>query len=143
MGEREITWTVPLPSNLPIAPAGDTLDDQLRLFYVAITRARRLLYLTSYRFDHKGKESARLGFVAPDETTPTYFNPELIELEVMNMTPESLCHRHGTRDTLGCSWPMKALLRPILKEYKLSVTHLQNFLNVADAGPRAFLNVTY
>ncbi len=130
----------PLPLNLPIAPAGDTLDDQIRLFYVAITRARRLLYLTSYRFDYKGKESARLGFVAPDETTPSYFSHESIELEAMDITPESL---------LSQSWDMrhaapfvadeKALLKPILKEYKLSVTHLQNFLNVANAGPRAFL----
>lgn len=130
----------PLPSNLPIAPAGDTLDDQLRLFYVAITRARRLLYLTSYRFDHKGKESARLGFVAPDETTPTYFNPELIELEVMNMTPESLLSQAWDARHAGLFVAdEKALLKPLLKEYKLSVTHLQNFLNVADAGPRAFL----
>ena len=130
----------PLPSNLPIAPAGDTLDDQLRLFYVAITRARRLLFLTSYRFDLKGKESARLGFVAPDETMPLYFSSELIELETMDITPESLLSQSwNTRHAAPFVADEKALLKPILKEYKLSVTHLQNFLNVADAGPRAFL----
>lgn len=130
----------PLPSNLPIAPAGDTLDDQLRLFYVAITRAKRLLYLTSFRFDYKGKESARLGFVAPSESTSAYFSPELIELEVMDITPESLLSQvWDARHAAPFVADEQALLKPILKEYKLSVTHLQNFLNVADAGPRAFL----
>ena len=130
----------PLPSNLPIAPAGDTFDDQLRLFYVAITRAKRLLYLTSYRFDHKGKESARLGFVAPDETAPPYFSTESIELEAMDITPESLLSQSwDARHAAPFVADEKALLKPVLKEYKLSVTHLQNFLNVADAGPRAFL----
>lgn len=130
----------PLPSNLPIAPAGDTLDDQLRLFYVAITRARRLLYLTSYHFDHKGKESARLGFIVSDEKAPSYFNSEVTELEAMGITPESLLLQSWNA---GLVAPFvadeKALLQPILQEYQLSVTHLQNFLNVADAGPRAFL----
>lgn len=130
----------PLPSNLPIAPAGDTLDDQLRLFYVAITRAKRLLYLTSYRADYKGKESSRLGFIAPDETAPAYFRPESVDLPAMELTPETL---------LSDAWDMrhvvpfvadeKALLKPLLESYQLSVTHLQNFLNVADAGPRVFL----
>lgn len=130
----------PLPSNLPIAPAGDTLDDQLRLFYVAITRARRLLYLTSHCFDYKGKESARLGFVAPGEMTPAYFNPESIELEAMDITPELLLSQSwDARHAAPFVADEKALLKPMLKEYKLSVTHLQNFLNVADAGPRAFL----
>ena len=33
----------------------------------------------------------------------------------------------------------KALLKPLLESYQLSVTHLQNFLTVVDAGPHAFL----
>src|SRR3989344_3316193 len=130
----------PLPSNLPIAPAGDTLDDQLRLFYVAITRARRLLYLTSHIFDYKGRESARLGFVAPDETTPPYFNTESVKLGDMGITPESLLSQSwDARYAAPFVADEKALLAPILKEYKLSVTHLQNFLNIADAGPLVFL----
>jgi hypothetical protein len=35
-------------------PSGDTEDDKLRLFYVAITRAKRHLYLTSYQTKENG-----------------------------------------------------------------------------------------
>ena len=143
---QEDTWAdggrgygVPLPMNLPIAPAGDNLDDQLRLFYVAMTRARRILYLTSYRTDIKGKESARLGFLAP-EGAPQSFKSDFIEVKDMGKEPG---------DVLNEQWVMrhappfvpdeKALLAPVLENYQLSVTHLQNFLNVADAGPLTFL----
>ena len=60
-GGRDIA----LPSNLPISPAGDTLDDQLRLFYVALTRAQRLLYLTSSHLAQRGNESSKLAFLTP------------------------------------------------------------------------------
>ncbi|MFB6226223.1 MAG: PD-(D/E)XK nuclease family protein, partial [Candidatus Paceibacteria bacterium] len=33
----------------------------------------------------------------------------------------------------------RAVLEPILENYKLSVTHFNNFLNVAEGGPREFL----
>ena len=46
---------VSFPKNLPLAPAGNTLDDHLRLFYVAITRAKRHLYLTSHETKENGK----------------------------------------------------------------------------------------
>jgi len=53
------------PPNLPIAPAGDDIDDKLRLFYVALTRAKRSLYLTSHETKDSGKETSRLGFITP------------------------------------------------------------------------------
>ncbi len=69
---QEDVWTggkkgsnLPMPINLPIAPAGDTTDDQLRLFYVAITRAKNNLYLSSYEFKDNNKESSLLSFVIP------------------------------------------------------------------------------
>ena len=129
-----------LPSNLPIAPARDTLDDQLRVFYVAITRAKRLLYLTSYHFDHRGKESDRLGFIAPDDNAPSSFRPKSINLSDMNMTAESLLSQAwDARHAAPFVADEKALLKPMLESYQLSVTHLQNFLNVADAGPWTFI----
>jgi DNA helicase-2/ATP-dependent DNA helicase PcrA len=131
---------IPLPTNLPIFPNGDDLDDQLRLFYVAITRAKSKLYLTSYKTDHRGKESTRLGFLAPASDSATdHFKAEFIDLKNVVGNPEEL---------LANQWDMrygkpfiqdeKILLKPILDSYQLSVTHLQNFLDVANAGPLAF-----
>ena len=128
-----------LPMNLPISPAGDNPDDRLRLFYVAITRAKRLLYLTSYKTDQKGKESARLGFIAPEESAPKQFRPEFISIENAGRSAGELLAAQWDARHIGPFAPdEKALLKPLLENYQLSVTHLQNFLNVADAGPPAF-----
>lgn len=130
---------IALPSNLPISPAGDTLDDQLRLFYVALTRAKRLLYLTSYHIDQRGKESIKLGFLAPTEGAPRLFASETIDNTDMGRTPEDLLSAQWSARHAGPFIPdEKALLTPLLETYQLSVTHLQNFLNVADGGPLAF-----
>lgn len=129
-----------LPMNLPICPEGDNLDDQLRLFYVAMTRAKRLLYLTSYQTDHKGKESARLGFLATTDDSPELFKQEFINIEDIGKSPEELLiSQWDARYAIPFVADEKALLKPLLEKYQLSVTHLQNFLNVADAGPLAFL----
>ena len=128
-----------LPMNLPISPAGDNPDDRLRLFYVAITRAKRLLYLVSYKTDQKGKESARLGFIAPEESAPGQFQTEFISIESTGKSAEKMLAEQWDARHIGPFAPdEKALLKPLLENYQLSVTHLQNFLNVADTGPLAF-----
>jgi len=132
--------TIPLPMNLPISPAGDTLDDQLRLFYVALTRAKRLLYLTSYQIDERGKESARLGFLTPGDGVPKPFESEFIHVKDLTQSPETLLTAQwNARYAKPFAPDEKILLKPLLEKYQLSVTHLQNFLNVADGGPLAFL----
>ena len=131
---------VPLPANLPIGPAGDTLDDQLRLFYVALTRAKRLLYLTASKMNERGKEVDGLSFLAAEEGAPAFFASELIGPEMLGETTEEILVGQWNA---GHAKPFvadeKALLEPVLEKYCLSITHLHNFLNVADAGPVAFL----
>lgn len=154
-----------LPINLPIEPAGDTDDDKLRLFYVALTRAKRNLYLTSYTVKDDGKESSRLRFLTPDDTSlsqiedsvelspdermrrnvlRTLYDPEKGDEETFSKkyTPE-------THELLTASWLLyhtppflgeeESLLKSLLDTYQLSVTHLNNYLNVTKGGPRLFL----
>jgi DNA helicase-2/ATP-dependent DNA helicase PcrA len=121
------------PLNLPIAPSGDSLDDQLRLFYVALTRAKRYLVLTSYSAEDSGKESLPLQFLEG--------SLERSSREVTVSLPEPA-------EVLAASWagfhakPIiteeAALLIPQLENYKMSVTHLNNFLNVTK-GPKVFM----
>ncbi|MBN2198039.1 ATP-dependent helicase [Candidatus Wolfebacteria bacterium] len=131
---------IPLPMNLPIFPKGDDLDDKLRLFYVAITRAKSKLYLTSYKTDQLGKESTRLGFLAPtSEETMNYFKAKFVDLKnVINNPAELLAKQWDMRYSKPFIQDEKILLKPVLDSYQLSVTHLQNFLDVANAGPLAF-----
>jgi len=126
------------PKNLPLAPAGNTLDDHLRLFYVAITRAKRHLYLTSYQTKEDGKESLPLQFL-------------ISEREEEKETQNNGTIEQGNNDEklLFSSWKAiltppfiadeEALLRSLLEEYQMSVTHLNNFLDVTHGGPQTFL----
>lgn len=123
---------LPFPHNLPISPAGDSADDQLRLFYVALTRCKSNLYLTSYETDEDGSDSLKLSFII-DRLSK---NREKIKL-------------NETADMLGVSAEAdnkppfyeseEILLKEYLKNYKMSVTHLNNFLNVVEGGPQMFL----
>ncbi|MGH7193477.1 MAG: 3'-5' exonuclease, partial [Candidatus Saccharimonadales bacterium] len=54
---------VSLPRNLPIAPAGDSDDDKLRLLFVALTRARHTLHVTGYAHTLENKPSPGLSFL--------------------------------------------------------------------------------
>jgi DNA helicase-2/ATP-dependent DNA helicase PcrA len=131
---RGKTSLISFPKNLPLAPAGNTLDDQLRLFYVAITRAKRHLYLTSYHTKEDGKESLPLQFLVSEDM-------------IVNTKEEA--ETPSNEDLLFGSWKAiltppfiddeKALLRSRLEEYQMSATHLNAFLDVTNGGPQTFL----
>jgi DNA helicase-2/ATP-dependent DNA helicase PcrA len=127
------------PLNLPIEPAGDTEDDQLRLFYVALTRAKRYLYLTSYEVREDGVSSSALRFLLPKEGEQAVLSPVSPDAQQAPETHEVLTAswlKYHTPPFLG---EEEALLRVLLENYQLSVTHLNNFLNVTKGGPQTFL----
>jgi DNA helicase-2/ATP-dependent DNA helicase PcrA len=152
---RGMIKKISLPINLPLDPAGDTEDDQLRLFYVALTRAKRNLYLTSYRVKDDGGQSMKLRFLTPPENVD-----DILKYEALKKiyTPESIEGKTDesssiftpeTHELLTASWLLyhtplflgeeQELLRSLLEGYQLSVTHLNNFLNVTKGGPQLFL----
>lgn len=120
-------------SNLPLSPAGDSTDERLRLFYVALTRAKDQLVIVSAREAENGKSLAPIGALAG-----------LIE-----PTSEPALDTHDAITAAQTDWrtplfeistgDQQRLLRPTLERYKLSPTHLTNYLDVAGAGPEMFL----
>ncbi len=136
---------LPFPSNLPIVPAGDTLDDQLRLFYVALTRAKKWLYLTAYERTESGKESMPLRFLtsAEDEHLSESLQSALLvssEEKGAIADPVEILSVDWSTYNRGPYVPDEsALLSELVKDYQMSVTHLNNFLNVRDGGPMKFL----
>jgi len=135
------------PENLKIAPAGDTIDDQLKLFYVAMTRAKSNLYLTSYTVKASGKESPKLRFLNPyEEGRGDDFVSSILSGEKSEEKEKSI---QDTVNVLERSWDVyhckpfiedeRALLETLLKDYQMPVTHFNNFLNVVDGGPQTFL----
>jgi DNA helicase-2/ATP-dependent DNA helicase PcrA len=121
------------PSNLPIQFSGDTIDDQLRLLFVAMTRAKRTLDMYSFSVDDSGDEQVQLSFLADldiDEKTPE---------ENLPSTEALLESTVPTNNSGPFVDEEEALLKPLVENYRLSVTHLNNFIDVRYGGPQEFL----
>lgn len=124
-----------LPTNLAwIKPARDLSDDRLRLFYVALTRAKSQLYITGFDKTLAGKDSTPLSWlITPDVSLPEPRSmPELTTQDLIRtqeiqwgITPQQQTSLHDS-------------LRPFLDTYKLSATHLNTFLDLTQGGPRHF-----
>jgi DNA helicase-2/ATP-dependent DNA helicase PcrA len=125
--------TLPFPSNLPIKPGNNGFDDHLRLFFVAITRAKTHLYLSTHQFDQSGKELEELPFLAGADADkkPEKSSQEFKPLEVLLTDWES---RHAP----PFAGVEESHLFPLVKDYKMSASVLNDFVNV-HKGPQHVL----
>lgn len=108
----------------------DANEDDRRLFFVGMTRAKQKLYISYYSKDAKGKDkscsmfvSETLGLrsVSPDKVDFNTYeadeSTELLQLET------KFLDKQENFAALEASW-----IDSLLENYKLSVTHLNNFL---------------
>jgi DNA helicase II / ATP-dependent DNA helicase PcrA len=123
------------PENLPLAPTGNTPDERLRLFFVAMTRARRHLTISYSLSDSNGKQTLPASFLTGDgwqAERPTDVH-----------TIDTLTHDAELRwyQPLVAITPhsLQELLAPTLDHYRLSATDLCTFLDVTHDGPQGFL----
>lgn len=123
--------SIRFPANMPITPPGDALDDQLRLFFVAMTRAKSRLYITGYAHTDTGKTALLAPFLDHSRFEYRELSPKKVEL--------ALEHSWRSYHPLPRSSDAQAVLKPILDEYQLNVTHFLKFLDVVRGGPHAFL----
>ena len=125
---------ISFPHNLPLSPAGDTDDERLRLLYVALTRARSALHLSTSQINGNGKPALPASYLLLPDFAPTTHGQESVQRAI----DETLADwRHHYLDVELTS--TEALLRPRLEHYKLSATHLANYLDVTKGGPELFL----
>jgi len=135
------------PININLAPQKDNTDDKLRLFYVALTRAKKNLYITNYKYDSLGKEKIKLRFLnftnEKEEIKKENKSAEEIEKNKMSLAKEenieNLMEMKLQISSHVISADKEDLLRKVLENYKLSATHLNSFLNVEKGGPQKFL----
>jgi DNA helicase-2/ATP-dependent DNA helicase PcrA len=136
-----------LPANLaPIRHAGTTEDERLRIFFVALTRAKHGLYLTSHASTYAGKKPSRLKYLAEIEQADGSVISQVLpaayavlQRDTTDSPPlQSLeTNWHARHTSLTPS--LRELLRDRLANYRLSPTHLTKFLDLEHAGPQSFL----
>ena len=122
------------PANLQLQPAGASYDERLRLFFVAMTRAKTTLTMTYSQTNDAGNDTMIASFLTAHTPTiiPAADTPAAQQI-TMAQTDWS------TRLSAPMSAELKDVLAPTLETYKLSITHLNNFLDVSRGGPQNFL----
>ena len=131
-----------LPPNMLHIAHPAQLDDNLRILFVTMTRAKRQLIISGYQHIEPGSKAAKslAALEHPDlqslvasqaETTPVISGiSDEISIAEANW--------HDSYTTISQT-SLKSLLADRLADYKLSVTHLHSFLDVAKGGPMYFL----
>jgi DNA helicase-2/ATP-dependent DNA helicase PcrA len=126
---------IAFPPHLRLRQNSNSYDERLRLFYVAMTRARYGLHISYANENDSVKEVLRAGFLVEsplayheeqpqsDETSKLQAAEHLWYAPIINIPPVA----------------MQEYLAPILKDYKLSATHINNFIDITAGGPQHFL----
>ena len=121
------------PANLQLQPAGASYDERLRLFFVAMTRAKTTLTMTYSQTNDAGSDTMIASFLTAH--TPTIIPAADTPAAQLTVAQTDW----STRLSAPMSAELKDVLAPTLETYKLSVTHLNNFLDVSRGGPQNFL----
>ncbi len=120
---------ISLPPNTPFKRAGDDRDDRLRLFYVALTRAKNRLCLVSYEKEEEGRNLTPLEFLSDlkAEKIEESVDEEAVKNYFFSPYSPPFCKKE--RD----------FLLPLVKQHKLSATGLNRYLDTTEGGPQNFL----
>ena len=121
------------PANLQLQPAGASYDERLRLFFVAMTRAKTTLTMTYSQTNDAGSDTMIASFLT--DHTPTIIPAADTPAAQITVAQTDW----STRLSAPMSAELKDVLAPTLEAYKLSITHLNNFLDVSRGGPQNFL----
>lgn len=132
---RTASSNIPLPANLShIRYRGGSDDERLRLLYVAITRAKTHLYLTSYGSSVDGQATRPLKYLIGQ----TSLSPIAAVTQVMPLKASDMQNYWHLRHIPPFTPKLIDLLEPTLDKYQLSPTHLNQFTDVTSGGPEQF-----
>lgn len=137
-----------LPPNLsPIRHAGASEDERLRILFVAITRAKLGLHLTSFAKTYSGKDTRRLKYLNEQEQDDGSFRSLALPEHAQAVIPSD--HSAPTLESLELSWrqrhvqargnvQLRDLLANRLQKFQLSPTHVTTFIDLEYGGPEQF-----
>lgn len=122
------------PENLPLQKAGGSYNERLRLYYVAMTRAKRNLTISYSVQSHAQKDTLPAAFLTNSTVAHAAIETKTTLASAIQQA-ETEWHQEISKPTST----LKELLQPTLSSYKLSATHLNAFLDVSRGGPQNFL----
>jgi DNA helicase II / ATP-dependent DNA helicase PcrA len=135
----------------PIRHAGATDDERLRLLFVALTRAKYGLHLTSYATNYAGRNTKRLKYLDEQEQTDGQFMSRVLPPHAQVVQTDDFAAPelkyleldwHARHVTGISNAQLRGLLEDRLKNYRLSPTHLNVFTDVELGGPEHFFYST-
>lgn len=126
---------ISFPPHLRLRRNNNDYDERLRLFYVAMTRARHGLHISYANENGSGKAMLPAAFLhgsslpLREEPASTTDGAELDAAKHLWYAPIINVPQITMQD----------YLKPILQDYKLSATHVNRFIDVTTGGPQQFL----
>lgn len=124
------------PENMRLRQNNNSLEERLRLFFVAMTRAKRKLFISRAEETATNKPLLLANFLVGDHQLD----------EISGETPAIL---EDTSASIELEWyapllsvppaTMREQLASVLERYKLSATHINNFIDIERGGPQHFL----
>jgi DNA helicase-2/ATP-dependent DNA helicase PcrA len=120
------------PENLPIATSSDSIDERIRLFFVASTRAKKRFTISYSTMNEVGRETFVSSFLAGSSLMPEKRNAEV--------SIQDIAEKEWYQNIVNLpSATMLEILSPVLDNLKLSPTHINNFIDLERGGPQHFL----
>lgn len=122
---------IALPKFLGLRAQPETESDFRKLFFVALTRAKRFIHMSYAKTNAKGKEMVPLRYLEgekmPEQEDVTVDLEDLAPS--LALSPEPFIFTGEARNFLS----------DILEDYSLSATHFNSFLDVSNGGPEQFV----
>lgn len=138
---------ISLPPNLAhVRLDNNSQDEKLRLFFVAISRAKNQLIMVNYDAELGGKEVTSLRYLNEGlNETNQLISPLLPDKSQLIEQPDSV---PGDSEQIKPLWltrhldtlnpKRRAILQDRLKLFKLTATNLNNFTDLTSGGPTKF-----
>ncbi|MCB9245269.1 MAG: ATP-dependent helicase [Flavobacteriales bacterium] len=116
---------------IPNTASDGDIQENRRLFYVALTRARKQVYMSIPQFDLNGKELSPSSFVGE----MTSKRPDLFFETIVNLPDSAILDWTiaTSRSEPGSYGSPLTFIKDTLENYILSVTHLNSFLRCPTA----------
>ena len=134
-----------LPKNLmQIRHTGTTDGEKLRVLYVALTRAKKALYITNSLRDFNGKSPDRLEYLneytEEDKVYSEYLpNKEVIlhyEASIYKASEKNI--KNWLTTYIDATPDMHAIYKSRVEKWRMSASALTSFIDIVYAGPVAF-----